>query len=322
MPDFDAEAERPLRIVVMGNGPFAVPMLHALVESRHQVLRVVARPDVPDRRGRTQPGPVAAWAAAQGLPLFQPASVNAADQIAELAALEADVLAVADFGQILKATVLETARLGGVNVHGSLLPRHRGAAPVAWAILHGDAESGVSLIHMTPRMDAGGVIDRVVEAVGPADTAGTLEERLAAVGAARIVPTLESLAAGAAVAQPQDPALVTAAPKLTKADGRLDWTRSADALERQVRALQPWPVAFTELRPHTGKLVRLQILAAEPVAATGTPGEIVDATPDRLVVATGAGGLSLVRVKPAGKRDMAVAEFLRGRAVQLGDTCA
>ena len=317
---------RPLRVVMMGTGEFAVPIFAALLESPHQVVQLVTQPPRPrGRRGRLEPSPTARLAQQQNVPVFTPERVNAPESVARLRQLAPDVLVVADYGQILSAEVLQTAPLGGVNLHGSLLPKYRGAAPVQWAIYHGESETGVSAIHMTPRLDAGPVLAQERTPIHPEETAPELEARLARLAAGMVVPVIESLAAGAAREVPQDPAQVSRAPRLKKTDGIICWQRTAEQIKNQVRAMQPWPRAYTWwLRPE-GEPLRLilhRVAVAPPpqaAAASPQPGEVIAAAADTLLVVTGGPEpLRIIQLQPAGKRAMETAEFLRGYPLRAG----
>jgi methionyl-tRNA formyltransferase len=252
---------------------------------------------------------------------LDPEDINSPDAHRALAALATDLLVVCDYGQILSPETLALARLGGINLHGSLLPKYRGAAPVNWAIYHGETETGVTVIHMTPRLDAGPCIGQARTPIGPDETAVDLEPRLAQLGAPLVMQAIADLAAGRAEAIPQDRRQATRAPRLKKDDGILDWSRPAAALRNQIRAFQPWPRSFTSwLRPG-GEPVRLIVdrAAMESAATSAAPGTVVASDRKRLAVATGEGNLLLEQVQPAGKRVMTAEEFLRGHPVRVGD---
>ena len=329
-PAREPAATAGLRIVVMGTGPFAVPMFRALLASRHQVLTLVTRPDkaAPGRRAPVNPMREAAEGA--GVAVTAPERINDPAAIAELLTLAPDLFVVCDYGQILAPAVLEVARLGGINLHGSLLPRHRGAAPVQWAILAGDEVTGACCIHMTPQLDGGSVIVARSTPIGPTETAAQLEARLAAFGPELVLDAIERVAAphrpAGAVGTPQDPALVTKAPRLSKADGIVDWNLAAARIARMPRGLDPWPRATTFLHAAGGesgagptRLV-LEEVVVGPAAPPGVlAGTIVTADDSGVVVACGDGGTVVIRrVIPEGRRSMAVAEFLRGRFLGTG----
>jgi methionyl-tRNA formyltransferase len=271
-----------------------------------------------------------AAAVGAGVAVTAPERINDPAAIAELAALAPDLLVVCDYGQILAPAVLEVAPHGGINLHGSLLPRHRGAAPVQWAILAGDDVTGACCIHMTPQLDGGSVIVARSTPIGAIETASQLEARLADFGPELVLDAIQRVAAphqpAGAVGTPQDPALVTKAPRLSKADGIIDWSLAAARIARMPRALDPWPRATTFLHGAGGgagasptRLV-LEVVEVGPAAAPGTsPGAIVSADRAGIVVACGDGQTVVIgRVVPEGRPAMAVADFLRGRLVGAG----
>lgn len=322
-------SDGPLRLVVMGTGPFAVPMFAALRQSPHHVLAVVTRPDHAPPGRRPPPNPMRAAAMAAGIPILDPERINDPEAHAGLTALAADLYVVCDYGQILSAAVLGLPAWGGINLHGSLLPRHRGAAPVQWAILSGDGVTGVSVIHMTPALDAGHVlVTRAVE-IGPRETADELERRLAELGAGAVLDAIERLQAAVAAGLrpdeaglPQDPARATRAPRLTKADGTVDWSRPAPYIERLRRAVEPWPRATTFLVRGDGQRQRLVLEDLELVDgadAMAEPGTVIEASGDGIVVACGGGtAVAIRRLVPEGRRSMSAAEFLRGSPLLPG----
>jgi methionyl-tRNA formyltransferase len=335
----DLQFEDGMRLIMLGTGPFAVPTLRRLHASPHVVTCVITRPP----RGRKAEAPPMQRAAEQlGLPLWQPETVNSEESCERLRALRPELLVVCDYGEILKPPVLEVAPLGGINLHGSLLPKYRGAAPVQWAVLNGDAETGNTVIQMTPGLDAGPClgVDRV--AIDPDETAGELEARLAERGGELVLKVIEALATGAAQPVQQDKSQASKAPRLQKEHGLIDWSRPATAIKNQVRALDPWPRAYTQWRRGAAEPLRLIVhrtqtvgwdkvppAAETSVAAGGTssqstparPGTILEAGP-RLIIATGAGALELTAIQPAGKRVMAAADFLRGYPRAVGQELA
>jgi methionyl-tRNA formyltransferase len=321
----------PPRIVMMGTGTFARPTFEALLA--HAPFQVVGLVTQPDRdaghvRGSTrQTGPsLKEIAQERGVPVYQPESVNTPKGVAQLKDWRPDLLVVAAYGQILKKDVLEAATHGGINVHASLLPKYRGAAPVARAILRGEPRSGVTIIRMTTGLDAGEMLAHEAVDIRPDETAGELEARLAPVGARLAVTAADAVLAGTARGVPQDPALVTKAPKLTKEDGLIDWAQPAEQVARQVRAMQPWPTAYTFLHREGQPPVRVIITRAgtAPVPAhvgLAEPGRWLppEGLEPRLLVAAGDGAVDVLELQPAGKRRMTAAEFLRGRSVRAGD---
>jgi methionyl-tRNA formyltransferase len=317
-----------LRIVMMGTGPFAAPAFAALYDTPHEVVLLVTRPRRKASGRRKLPdSPLRAIADEHGTPTIDPEDINAAVSIAELARSGADLFIVADYGQILSDDALAAARLGGINIHGSLLPKYRGAAPVNWAIYHGDHQTGVTVIQMTRGLDAGPSLAQQSVVIGDDETADMLEPRLAELGATLTLEVVEAIAADRVRATPQDMSLVTKAPRLTKSDGAIDWTRTATQIRNQIRAFEPWPKTFTYWRRSDGAPVRLISGAIEVVDIAednapkdvAEPGHVIEAADDRLVIATGEGGARLLTVQPAGKRMLPAKEFLRGYRVGVGD---
>jgi methionyl-tRNA formyltransferase len=310
-----------LRIIMLGTGPFAVPTLRALVASEHEVVAVVARPPrVGDGKREPPPSPMRLEAEAHGIPVLMPTSVNTDPSRAELAALQPDLLVVCDYGEILAPETLAVASLGGVNLHGSLLPKYRGAAPVQWAILRGETETGDTVIQMTPGLDAGPALAVYRTPIGPNENAAELEARLAEAGGPLVLAVVRDLAIGQTHPVAQDASQATRARRLRKSDGLIDWSKPASHIHRQVRALQPWPATFTSW-PRTGKeplrLIVHEVLPQPDVGAP-LPGTLVRITP-RPIVAAGEGSIELVRVQSAGKQPMAVEDFLRGYPARVGE---
>jgi methionyl-tRNA formyltransferase len=307
-----------MRIIMLGTGPFAVPTLRALAASSHEVLLAVSRPP----KGRKPlPAPVQVAAEELGIPRWLPETVNSDEARAKLGELAADLLVVCDYGEILKSETLAVTRLGGINLHGSLLPKYRGAAPVQWAVLNGDAETGSTVIQMTPGLDAGPSIgvDRV--AIDPDETAGELEARLSERGAHLVLDVVDKLAVGTAEPIAQDKSQATKAPRLTKEQGEVAWSRTAQEIKNQVRALHPWPRAYTNWQRTDGEPLRLildRVQLAEGGSGSAAPGTVVSVD-QKLIIATGAGCLSLEQIQPAGKRVMSAADFLRGYPLKVGD---
>lgn len=298
------------RVVFMGTPAFAVPVLTALAGT-HQVVGVVTQPDRPAGRGRElQPAPVKRVALEFGLPLIQPPSLRRPEALAQLAAWQPEVIVVAAFGQILRQDVLDLPPHGCLNVHASLLPRWRGAAPIPAAILAGDAVTGVTIMKMDTGLDTGPIVARREEPIRPDDTQTSLGERLAQLGARLLVETLPAYLEGALLPQPQPEEGVTYARQLRKEDGLLDWSRPAVELDRQVRAFHPWPGAFTSWKGQMLKVLRAVPL---PDWRGDAPPGLVLALADGIAVATGEGALRLEQVQLAGKRPMDVALFLRGQ---------
>lgn len=322
-----SQQDRPLRLVVMGTGGFAVPMLHAAVASRHDVLAVVTQPLKPARNQRNAPPPPPTREAATklGLPILDPPSVNSPEAHELLRPLHADLFLVADYGQILSPETLSLAPLGGMNLHGSLLPQYRGAAPVAWAIYDGQKESGVSILHMTPKVDAGPVLGQARVTIDPDETAEQLEHRLAAIGGPLMMETVDRYLRGEVEPVPQDPALATKAPRLKKTDGLLNFARTAQGVKDQWRAMQPWPGCYTFWHRSGSEPLRLIVgkVALWPgghdLGDEGI-GTVIHATDEGIAIACGQGSvISLEQLQPAGKRMMTAAELLRGYPIRPGD---
>lgn len=333
-----------MKLILMGTGPFAVPAFDALADAGHEILLVITRPapKVRSRKG-PPPAPVRSLSQQHRWPIFDPESINDADAIDRLAALAPDLLVVCDYGEILAAEALATAPLGGINLHGSLLPAYRGAAPVQRALLAGETSTGVAVIHMTPRLDGGPILATATTAIGPHETAGQLESRLAQLGVQPVLRAVEQLAAwdrSSPLGRPQDPARVSRAPRLTKAEGRIDWTRSAAEIDRHVRGMQPWPGAYSEIAPAPGKpplrvaIRRLSIASQEQLgdesvpamessagnsrSTTGLipPGTLVDRR--RLLVASGDGTLQIDSLQVAGRSEISGEAFLKGYRLAPG----
>ncbi|AMV38928.1 methionyl-tRNA formyltransferase [Planctomyces sp. SH-PL62] len=315
--------DSPISIVMLGTGDFALPSFEGLADAGFRMLTLVTQPDRPQgRRQELIPSLVKQAAERRGVPVFQPERVNDAEAVEHLRELAPDFLITAAYGQILSAELLGVPSQGALNLHGSILPAYRGAAPVARAIQNGDLESGVTIIQMTPRVDAGGMIAVARTPIEPDETAGELEDRLAKLGVPLLIDAVRAVASGRAEILPQDPALVTKAPKLRKDDGLIDWTRSARQIHDLVRAMQPWPIASTTWTalPWTPKgPVRLIVHKVIPVEGNGEPGTVLAASKDGLVVAAGEGAVQLLVVQAPGKRALSAAEFLRGHHVQVND---
>ncbi len=313
-----------MRLVMMGTGAFAEPTFRALLNSGHSVVGLVTNPDRPSGRDREMIRGMKQIALDHSLPVFQPENINTPDGVAGLQAFQPDLLVVAAYGQILSRDVLSVPPQGGINVHASLLPKYRGAAPIAWAIYNGEAETGVTIIRMSVQLDAGDMLAQEAIAITAEETTGELEKRLAQIGARLAVETVNQIAAGPIHGQKQDKSQVTKAPKLTKEHGAIDWTRSAVGVCNQVRAMQPWPTAYTYLHRPGQPPVRLIVLRARPAetaAPEQQPGELVPLN-DRSIlrIAAGAGtAVDLVAIQPAGKRAMTGEEFMRGHRLKVGD---
>jgi methionyl-tRNA formyltransferase len=306
----------PLRILFFGTPAFALVTLDALLRSRHHVVGVVTQPDRPRGRGqRVTQSPVKERAVATGVPVLQPERLRDASFLETAGALRADLGVVAAYGKILTDQVLAMPPLGLLNVHGSVLPRYRGAAPVHRAVIAGDTETGVTIMRVVKALDAGPMFAVARRPIGPEDTSEEVEEDLARLGADLLVATIDDLTAGRAHETPQDDASATYAPRLTKEEGLVDWTLSAERLHNLVRGLHPWPHAFAFLH---GRRVILHRSATAGAHANTAPGTILEAG-DRLIVASGEGTLELLELQPEGKRKMGAREFMAGHTVSVGD---
>ena len=308
-----------LKVILMGAGALACPLLEGLLAAgRDELAAVVTPPDRAAGRGlHCQPCALKTLAQGRGLPVFTPENASDENFVAQLAALKPDVIVVASYGQFLKKNLLAVPRLGTINVHPSLLPKYRGASPIQWALANGDTETGVSVLYVTPKMDAGDILAQEKFAIAPGDTFCTLEPKLAALGAELLVRVLDQFRAGRTQGAPQDERQVTLARKLAKEDGGVDWSLPAETIRNRLRGFAPWPGAYTTLPG--GILLKIHEVRVEAGAAGVAPGTILEAAGAGPLVATGAGGLRLLQVQPAGKKPMPGADFLRGHRLGAGD---
>ncbi len=299
-----------LRIVFAGTPDFAAIHLQNLLDSPHRVVAVYTQPDRPAGRGKhLSPSPVKQLALAHDIPVYQPQSLKAPEAQAELAALAPDLMVVVAYGLLLPQAVLDTPRHGCINVHASLLPRWRGAAPIQRAIEAGDPESGVTIMQMDAGLDTGAMLIRAHCTIDPDDTGGSLHDKLAELGGPALLDTLTRIQQGTLTPEAQDDSASCYAPKIGKAEAQLDWRQNADALAHKIRAFNPFPVAYTQL---AGSDERLRVWQARAESGYGEPGQVLAVGPEGIVVACGSGRLSLQQLQLPGKKAMAVDELLRG----------
>lgn len=306
-----------LRVVYFGTPEFAVPSLRAVLESAHKVVGVVSQPDRPRGRGQQLTAtPTKAVALEHAVPVLQPEKIRDDDFIDAVSALEPDVGVVAAYGKLLPESLLRVPLLGMINVHASLLPRWRGAAPVHRAVIAGDQETGVTIMRVVKELDAGPMFSAVSRPIGPDETSPEVERSLAQLGAVLLVEVLDRMASGQATETAQDETLVTYAPKLTKGEGAIDWTLSAARIHNLVRGLQPWPLVSMRI---SGDRVLLHRTAVSDEHTPALPGSVVRAAGDELGIATGDGRvLRLITLQPEGRRVMSAREFLAGRRISPG----
>lgn len=304
-----------IRTVFMGTPEFALATLQGLIEAGLNLCAVYTQPDRPKGRGnKLTPPPVKELALQHGIPVYQPVKLRQPEVVEELRALRPDLIVVVAFGQILPKSVLEIPRYGCINVHASLLPRYRGAAPINQAIIDGETVAGVTTMNMDVGLDTGAMLVKKSLPVGPEETAGELHDRLALLGREAMEETVRRLCAGTLVAEPQDDSLHTYAPMLKKEDGLIDWSRSAGAIHNQVRGLDPWPGAYTLLDGEVLKLAR----TLPQAAPTGSPGTVLAAGADGVTIACGSGSLLVRELQLPGKKRLTAGEFLRGRPLAVG----
>ncbi len=300
-----------LKLIFAGTPDFAARHLAALLSSGHEVVAVYTQPDKPAGRGqKLTASPVKELALAHDLPIYQPASLRNEAAQAELAALGADLMVVVAYGLILPKAVLDTPRLGCINVHGSLLPRWRGAAPIQRSIWAGDAETGVTIMQMDVGLDTGAMIRKVTCPIASDETSASLYDKLAGLGPQALVDTLDAMAAGDTAAEPQDDALANYAEKLSKEEARIDWSMDAVAIERCIRAFNPWPISWFDVAGQTVKVWQAEVVAQDHGQAAGT---LLKADKQGIEVATGQGVLRLLTLQPPGKKAMSVSDLLNSR---------
>lgn len=305
-----------MRIVFMGTPDFSVPTLESLIQSCHQVVGVVTQPDKPKGRGKEiQMSPVKETALRHGILVYQPVRARDEDFVEEMRALKPDVMVVIAFGQILSRELLEVPAYGCINIHASLLPAYRGAAPIQWAVINGDKETGITTMMMDVGMDTGDMLEKTVVTLDEKETGGSLFDRLSLLGGELILSTLEKLEQGTLIRTPQEHEKATYVKKIPKSLGDIDWTMDAASIERLIRGLNPWPSAYTRWN---GKMLKLWEAEVLPDSGLGRCGEVLEADGDRLTVKTGDGVLKINSLQLEGKKRMDTAAFLRGYPVEAG----
>ena len=309
-----------MNIAFFGTPRFAVPTLQHLIDSSHNIAGIVTQPDRPRGRGQKVTfAPVKALAVEHDIPVFQPDRLKPLEVADTLRGWNADVAVVAAYGRIIPEHLLTIPRLGMINVHASLLPKYRGAAPVHRAVMNGDPETGVTIMRVVKELDAGPMFAKVTRSIGPDETSDVVEEALAQLGADLLTKVLDQMAAGTAREEPQDDAQATYAPRLTKEEGLIDWSQSATSIHNRVRGLYPWPHAYTYFHAQRLIIRRTRVRAGLQGPRRSGPGTILEVAPDATRVATGDGELAILEVQPEGKRAMRVHDFVLGHKVAAGD---
>ncbi len=305
------------KIVFMGTPAFSAPILRMLVEEGYDVISVVTQPDRPVGRKKVlTPTPVKEEALRLGLPIYQPEKLKNPEELQYVLDLEPDLIITAAFGQILPSAVLEAPKLGAINVHASLLPAYRGGAPIHQAIIDGQSETGVTIMYMVDRLDAGDIISQTVVPIESTDDTGTMFDKLSMAGMELLKETLPSIIDGTNSREQQDEEKVTYARNISREQERIDWSKSAVSISNQVRGLHPWPVAFTTYNEQNMKIWKA---AATESTKSGKPGEVLELGDDALIVQTGEGVLAITELQPAGKKRMSAADYLKGPKIQVGD---
>ncbi len=306
-----------MRIIFMGTPDFSVPTLEALVASEHEVAAVVTQPDKPKGRGKEiHMSPVKECALKHNIPVYQPVRARDEAFVEEMRTLKPDAMVVIAFGQILPKSLLDLPKYGCVNIHASLLPKYRGAAPIQWAVINGDEETGITTMMMDVEMDTGDMLEKTVVKLNPDETGGSLFDRLSLLGGDLILSTLSKLEKGEITPQPQDHAQATYVKKISKSMGDIDWTMDAVSIERLVRGLNPWPSAFTRWN---GKMLKIWEAKVLPDLETKAPcGSVISASDEGLKIQTGNGVLCVTSLQLEGKKRMDTAAFLRGYQVESG----
>ena len=305
-------------VVFFGTPQFAVPTLRRLLDSTHSVAGVITQPDRPRGRGqKISHAPVKALAVERGIPVYQPDRLKPPDVADTLRAWRADLGVVAAYGRIIPEHLLTIPRFGMINVHASLLPKYRGAAPVHRAVINGDRYTGVTIMRVVKELDAGGMFAKVTRPIAPEDTSDVVESALAAMGAELLLTVVDQLVSGTAREEPQDDTQASYAPRLTKEEGLIDWTQSASQIHNRVRGLYPWPHAYTFFKGT--RLIILRSVVPNAAESPASPGTILRVTSEAIHVATGDGELAVLDVQPEGRRAMRAHDFLLGHRLATGE---
>ncbi len=306
-----------LRLVMLGTGTFAVPTFRGLYESRHKVVGLVTQPDRTGRGHHRHVNPMKELAEQHDTPVFQPQKANLPESLDRLREFQADLFVTAAYGQILSADFLSVPRLGAINVHASLLPKYRGAAPIQFAVINGETETGITIFQIEPKLDAGPVLGIERTPIGDHETYGELQDRLAELAVGLTQRVIDQIEDGTTEPIVQDGSLVTKAPRLDKTDGEIPWQKSARLVDCHIRGVQPWPKPSAVLQLEDGRQLRLLVLevADADQSVSGEPGSVSILDRKRLLVATGDGTVEVIRVQPDGKRTMTAADFLNGNPV-------
>lgn len=308
-----------MRILFIGTGGIGVPVLQWLLASGHEVIGVVTQPDKPaGRKMELQPSPTKVEALKHGVPVLQPVKMRATESVAEIQALNAEVIVVMAYGQILPKSVLDAASIACLNLHASLLPLHRGAAPIQAAILAGDAETGITVMYMDEGLDTGDILLEKRIPIGAQETGGSLHDHLAEISPAALSEALDLLQQGNAPRAPQNSAQATYAAKLTRESGVIDWSPPAVEIDRKIRAMNPWPASSTTIPGKDGRPQKLKVFTAECCEEQGTPGSVLKTGPDGILVAAGKGAILLREVQLEGKKRMPARDFLAGNPLTPG----
>jgi len=312
-----------MRIVFAGSGTFGVPTLRALVEGGQEIVAIVTQPGRPSGRGQTvRVGPIRWFARERNISLFQPENTNSPASLRHIRAIGPDLLLVIAYGQKIGPELLALPKYGAINLHASLLPRNRGAAPINWAIINGETETGLTVIAMTDEIDAGDILGQRVTPIEPDETAGELHDRLAKLGARLVTEVVREILLDEVERRRQNENQVTLAPRLKKADGHIDWARPALQVHNRIRGTTPWPGAFTSLAGEGGKsslrLVIDKSLVVQLVGSKGEPGTLLAAGPEGIDVATAPDVVRVLELTPAGKRKMSAADFVNGHRLKPG----